>query len=147
MGEQVDLKLSKNFFKRLKRVSLVMDDWLPVGMERHKVCNKCDFYVKYHNLSGYMCKLMYYADRTCPVCSKVLETDHTGCSEQKLYSHMNSDKSHRHVRKLITWHRDSRLDDDEMRCPICEKVFTTGYYHLASQKLYSHMSHGKEHRG
>ena len=140
--EQLELILTKNFFKRLQRVTLVMaKSSLPAAC--HQQCVVCDYYEK-SLLSERMCQRCLSADITCPICSETFETDHLGCSEQKLYLHMDHGKSHKLLQKYITW-----LKDNQMQCPVCNKVFEAGYYHLASQKLYSSLlglSNGKSHR-
>ena len=41
---------------------------------------------------------------------------------------------------------NSKIWTHTSTCPICGKVFRSGYYHPADQKLYSHMHHGKSHK-
>jgi DNA repair exonuclease SbcCD ATPase subunit len=38
------------------------------------------------------------------------------------------------------------LSSEEATCPVCDKTFSQGGFHPASQKLWQHMGHGKMHR-
>jgi hypothetical protein len=48
---------------------------------------------------------------------------------------------------LYQEHMEDRvLNDTPLYCPVCSKQFDDGWYPPAKQKLYHHMSRGREHR-